>query len=276
MQKISGKEISQGIIDRLKQAGVPDKILAAVEIGDNESSAKFIERKKSAALEVGVDFRVYRLDQGLSQDDLRREVGRIASQKKVGGVLVQLPLPEGIDKFYVLNAIPREKDVDVLSERSLGAFYNGRNDVLPPAAGTVAEIWRHLNLDGKIKKSAVVGPGFLVGRPVLTWLLGKVPNVTVVDRGGDASAVYEADLVVSGAGAPQIIDGTRLKEGAVVVDFGYGEKNGKSSGDFLPPAEEKNKSGYYTPTPGGTGPILVAKLLENFFFLNRARKDEKR
>ncbi|MCL5016097.1 MAG: bifunctional 5,10-methylenetetrahydrofolate dehydrogenase/5,10-methenyltetrahydrofolate cyclohydrolase [Patescibacteria group bacterium] len=271
MQKISGKEVSKRIIDRLKESAAPNKILAVVQIGDDPASNHFIERKKAASSEVGVDMRVYRFKEGLSQDDLRKEVGRISSQKKVGGVIVQLPLPQSVNKFYVLNAIPREKDADVLGERALGSFYNGRGKVLPPAVGAIREILKELDLIGKIKNAAVIGPGFLVGKPASTWLLGQVKNLSVIDEGGSMEPVKSADVVISGAGVPGIIDGSSVKEGAVVIDFGYGEKDGKMSGDFLPPAENENKSGFYTPTPGGTGPVLVAKLLENFFILNQEK-----
>ncbi len=271
MQKISGKEIARGITDGLKKLDVPKKILAVVQAGRNPASAGFIERKKEAAAELGVDLRVYSFDESWSQDKLRKEVGRISGKKSVGGVIVQLPLPQSVNKFYVLNAISPEKDADVLSERSLGSFYNGRSMVLPPAAGTIAAIWDGLSLNGKIKKAAVIGPGFLVGKPAITWLLGRVKNLAVIDEGGKMEDAYDADLIVSGAGIPEIINGNLLKEGAVVVDFGYGEKNGRLTGDFLPPDGDKNVSGFYTPTPGGTGPVLVAKLLENFFVLNADR-----
>jgi methylenetetrahydrofolate dehydrogenase (NADP+)/methenyltetrahydrofolate cyclohydrolase len=267
MQKIPGKEIAQRVLDRLRSQKAPEKILAAIQVGADEATAKFVEQKRRAAEEVGVRFRVYNLPANLSQDKLRKEIGRIAAQKIVGGVLVQLPLPETVNKFYVLNAIPPGKDIDVLSERSLGSFYNGRGPILPPAAGAVQEILRHLGREG-IGKAAIVGPGFLVGQPVLTWLLGKAKEISVVDKGGRVEEAYNADLIVSGAGVPGLIDGQKVKPGAVILDFGYGEHGGRISGDFFPPGENENPSGFYTPTPGGTGPVLVAKLIENFFILN--------
>ncbi len=267
MQKIPGKEIAQRILDRLRSGKIPDRVLAAIQVGSDEATARFIEQKRKTAEGVGARFRVYNLPADLSQDKLRKEVGRIAAQKNVGGVLVQLPLPEAVNKFYVLNAIPPGKDIDVLSERSLGSFYNGRGSIFPPAAGAVQEILQHLGRE-EIGKAAVVGPGFLVGQPVLTWLLGKAKEISVVDKGGRVEEAYNADLIVSGAGVPRLIDGQKVKPGAVVLDFGYGEHGGKISGDFLPPDEKENPTGFYTPTPGGTGPVLVAKLIENFFILN--------
>ncbi|MDE2096088.1 MAG: bifunctional 5,10-methylenetetrahydrofolate dehydrogenase/5,10-methenyltetrahydrofolate cyclohydrolase [Patescibacteria group bacterium] len=268
MQKIPGKEIAQRVLDRLRSQKAPEKILAAIQVGTDEATAKFVERKRKAAEDVGVNFRTYRLPASFSQDELRKEVGRIAAQKSVGGVLVQLPLPEGVNKFYVLNAIPPRKDIDVLSERSLGSFYNRRGPVLPPAAGAVQEIWRSLGRKEEIEKAAIVGPGFLIGQPVATWLIGKAKEISIIDEGGRMEAAYAADLIISGVGSPGIIDGRKVKSGAVVLDFGYGQSDGKILGDFLPPAEGDNPAGFYTPTPGGTGPVLVAKLIENFFILN--------
>src|SRR3989338_8640178 len=116
MLEISGLEIAGGIIERLKSKTTPKKILAAVLVGKNgstsspriQASISFLKQKEKTAKELGVDFRVYEFSTDLKNDDLRQEVGKIANLKKVGGVIVQLPLPEHINRHYVLNVIPRE------------------------------------------------------------------------------------------------------------------------------------------------------------------------
>ena len=140
MQKISGAEIAQKIVNSLESWPKPKKILAAILVGENPASISFLKQKEKIANELDVDFRIYNFPETIKNDKLRQEVGRIASQKPVAGVIVQLPLPKNINPHYVLNAIPREKDVDVLGERALGAFYAGRNPVLPPAVGVVEKI----------------------------------------------------------------------------------------------------------------------------------------
>jgi len=273
MQKISGAEIAQKIVNSLESWPKPKKILAAILVGENPASISFLKQKEKIANELDVDFRIYNFPETIKNDKLRQEVGRIASQKPVAGVIVQLPLPKNINPHYVLNAIPREKDVDVLGERALGAFYAGRNPVLPPAVGVVEKILTTYDLRLTTSKVAVVGLGFLVGKPIANWLMGKCPEIYLLDQGSDFSILNNADLVITGVGKPGLIKPEMLKERTGVIDFGYSlDENGKIRGDF-----DSSKIGnwkleignlWYTPTPDGTGPVLVAKIFENFYKLN--------
>lgn len=268
MQIIDGKKISGKIIDKLKTRSRPDKIFAAILIGNNLQSESFLKQKEKIAKELGIDFRLYKFSSELKNDDLREEIRKIALLKRVGGVIIQLPLPEHINRYYVLNVIPREKDVDVLGERALGAFYAGRNLVLPPAVETVKEILERENFELKNKKVAVIGRGFLVGKPIAVWLMDKVKELAVFGREGDLSDLKKYDLIISGVGKAGLIKQEMLNEDAGIIDFGYSiDENEKISGDF--DISEIHKLSFYTPTPGGTGPILVVKVFENFYNLNK-------
>ncbi len=283
MREISGKEIAQKIINTLKSQPKPEKILAAVLVGKNPASIGFLNQKEKTAKELGVDFRIYNFPEEIKNDDLRKEVNRITSLKKAGGVIIQLPLPTHLNSQYILNVIPREKDIDVLGERALGAFYNDRNPVLPPAVGVVEEILKSYTLNLKSSKIAVVGLGFLIGKPIANWFMGKTKEIYLLDEGSDFEALKQADLVISGVGKAGLIKPEMLKNDAMIIDFGYStNKEGKIQGDFNAseienylPAEALAKAGKleirnlsYTPTPSGTGPILVAKIFENFYKLN--------
>ncbi len=278
MQIIDGKKISQEIIDKLKSLPIPQKIFAAILVGNNPQSESFLKQKEKVAKELGIDFRLYKFSDNLKNDDLRKEVLKIALLKKVGGVIAQLPLPEHINKHYVLNVIPREKDVDVLGERALGAFYNGRNLVLPPSVGVIDEILQTINYKLQTVSVAVIGRGFLIGKPIAIWLMDKTKELVVFGRDGNLSELKNYDLVISGIGKAGLIKPEMLKDGAGIIDFGYSiNGEGKISGDFDVSEIENYKLkienfGWYTPTPGGAGPILVAKVFENFYNLN---KDEK-
>lgn len=283
---IDGAKISEEILGQLRIRPKIKKILAAV-LADStgspqfSSSLSFLKQKEKIAKELGVDFRIYKLNTGLKNDGLRKEIGRIAKQSRVGGVIVQLPLPEGVNRRYVLNAIPMEKDVDVLSEKAQEAFRSGRSKILPPAVGVVDAILTTYNLQLTTQKVAIVGAGFLVGKPIAEWLNGRCKELTIFDEGSDLNELKNYDLIISGVGKAGIIKPEILKNGATVIDFGYsiGEAqgaNGKSriKGDFDAErfAIRDSRFAFYTPTPGGTGPILVAKLFENFYKLNVIRK----
>ncbi|MFA5173274.1 MAG: bifunctional 5,10-methylenetetrahydrofolate dehydrogenase/5,10-methenyltetrahydrofolate cyclohydrolase [Candidatus Paceibacterota bacterium] len=295
--KIEGKKIAEEIKERIRKScayrqagdrhGGKTPILAVVYAGENPASESFIKIKEKTAKELGVDFRVYEFSEEISNEKLREEVVKIGKQGVVGGMIVQLPLPQKINRQRILNAIPEEKDVDCLTEKNLGKMAGGREGILPPAAETVFEILKNckyqiandklqINSDLSIKKEsseqkklktmkvAVVGAGFLVGKPIATWMTGKVKELAVFDEGSDLSELKKYDLVITGAGEAGIIKPEFLKEGAGVIDFGYDEGKGD-----LDASDEKEleKLSFYTPTPGGTGPILVAKLFENFFKL---------
>jgi 5,10-methylene-tetrahydrofolate dehydrogenase/methenyl tetrahydrofolate cyclohydrolase len=263
MEKIDGVGIAQKIIERLKNQNRPDKILAAVLVGDNPESRNFLKQKEKIAKKLGVGFKIYKFPENSTNDFLRKEIGKIALLKKAGGMIVQLPLPSRLNKHYLLNIIPQEKDVDVLGE--------GAHLVLPPAVGVVEEIIKNLKLKIKNYRVAVVGAGFLVGKPIAVFLRGKVKELAIFEKGSDLSGLKNFDLVISGVGQAGLIKPEMLKDGAGVIDFGCLIKNGKIRGDFdLSGLKTKNlklKTNWYTPTPGGTGPILVAKLFENFYNL---------
>ncbi len=266
---IDGRKIAVEILSGLKAEPKPEKFLGAVLVGDDPASLNFLKQKEKVAKELGVDFRLYQLPADMKTDDLRREIVRLAGAKTCGGFIVQLPLPQGINRHYVLNAIPAAKDPDILSEAALGAFYTGRSGLVPPAVEAVKEIVAREKRDLRAENVVLIGAGFLIGRPIGYWLLDKVAQLTVLDSksAGLRPKLKEADVVISGVGRVDVVAPADLKSGALVVDFGSSKKDGKIVGDFSSEgAEEKNIS--YTPTPGGTGPILVAKLFENFYALN--------
>jgi methylenetetrahydrofolate dehydrogenase (NADP+) / methenyltetrahydrofolate cyclohydrolase len=264
---INGKNIAERILEDLAQRMKPAEFFAGIVVGTDPAAMSFQKLKQKTAERLGLDYRIYEFSESLSEDELRKEILKIADQSSCGGVVIQLPLPPHVNKQNVLNAIPREKDPDVLSERSLTAFQAGKNPVTHPAVAVVEEILREADFDLKGKDVSVVGAGFLIGRPIAAWLMDKAAHVSVLDKGSDLSDIRSADLVILGAGQAGLVTGDHIKEGAGVIDFGYSD-NGKGglAGDLDVRGAEK--AAFYTPTPGGTGPILVACLFRNFFILN--------
>ncbi|TRZ64662.1 MAG: bifunctional 5,10-methylenetetrahydrofolate dehydrogenase/5,10-methenyltetrahydrofolate cyclohydrolase [Spirochaetia bacterium] len=284
MPEIPCKEITQKIIDSLKSKPAPKKILAAVLIGENPASISFLKQKEKIAKELGVDFRIYNFNDSpekkLTDDKLRQEVGRIANQKPVGGIIIQLPLPKQFNGQYILNTIPPEKDVDVLGERALGAFYAGRGKVLPPAVGVIEEIIVYCGLRIADLRITVIGSGSLIGKPISIWLERKTAELIILNSKTKniKEKLKDSDIIISGAGKTNLFSAEDVKENAVIIDFGYnpiemssehGVMSKKINGDFdYSSLNTQNSSLSYTPTPGGTGPILVAKIIENFYKLN--------
>lgn len=258
---IDGNKISESILSELRQTKPPKKELAAILVGEDEASLSFLRQKKKTATSLGVKFVLYHLSQDLSQEELEKEVKKISKRRSVGGVIVQLPLPKKHNRIPVLNAIGIEKDVDVLNGET--------TSVLAPATGALKRILEEVGFDLPGKRAVVVGPGLLIGQPIATWLMTRVIKLSVLGKAKlDTEVLKEADLIVSGTGQAHLIKGEYIKKGAVVIDYGYGSVNGKLAGDIEIDSVDKVAS-YVTPTPGGTGPVVVAMLLWNFFQMNK-------
>ncbi|MEX2514609.1 MAG: bifunctional 5,10-methylenetetrahydrofolate dehydrogenase/5,10-methenyltetrahydrofolate cyclohydrolase [Candidatus Paceibacterota bacterium] len=266
--KINGKIKAEEIIARLNQQPTPEKLLV-VFLDDNQQSFGFVQQKKQVAERLGVSFVIKRITSNHDQAAVKELVQQAAADKGTGGIVIQLPLDSRFQINQLINQIPPEKDLDVLSRLAVSRLYQEEPHVLPPAVGVVQAILKEMSFDIHDKHVAVVGAGALVGKPVATWFFGKAPEVSVLDKGSDLGLLKEADLVVSGTGQAGLVKPEMLKNGAGFIDFGYGQKNGRISGDLdTAHKAELEKLQFYTPTPEGTGPILIAKLFENFYQLN--------
>ena len=273
---IDGKLIAGQIVAGLKTLPKTGKFLSAVLVGNDPASLNFLERKERVARDLDIEFRQYQLPIDITTNDLHAEIEHLATVEDCGGLLLELPLPENINRSYVLNAIPKAKDVDCLSEAALGDFYTEQGMNTPLSVMVVEEILKRQIVDGGLKKNLseckaiVIGAGFLIGTPVGRWLQDRVGELVTFDITTENvhEKLRDADIVISGAGHAHLFSAEYLKDGAIVIDFGFSRNNeGKIVGDFdSTGANEKNI--YYTPTPGGTGPMVIAKLFENFYTLN--------
>ncbi|PIR98324.1 MAG: hypothetical protein COT88_02310 [Candidatus Colwellbacteria bacterium CG10_big_fil_rev_8_21_14_0_10_41_28] len=266
MREISGREISLEIIGELKKLPVPQKSLVAFLIGEDPASESFLKRKQIVAEDLGLDFQIEKLNPDLGQAEIEEKISISVSGDSVGGVIIQLPIPESLDKDRILRLIPAEKDIDLLSSEAKELFRAGESKALPPSVAVLEEIISREKLDLPSINVAIVGLGELVGEPISIWFSQKSRELYKIDEGDSYLPIKECDLVITGAGKAGLIKKDHLKKGAIVIDYGYSINNGRLKGDLSEEAYEKLSA--YTPTPGGTGPILVAKLFENFYKLN--------
>ncbi|MEK7203544.1 MAG: bifunctional 5,10-methylenetetrahydrofolate dehydrogenase/5,10-methenyltetrahydrofolate cyclohydrolase [Patescibacteria group bacterium] len=273
---IDGKKIAQKILEELKSKtkNLEKPLrLVGVLVGDNPELKKFIELKKKAAEEIGVEFRSYEFPENITNSKLREELNKIAKAKVNHGVIIELPLPKHLNTQYLLNTIPEEKDVDVLSQKSQAAFFAGRSKALPPSVETAKQIFQEYSIEPKGKTVAVFGYGLLVGKFVSHWLINQGATVSVITEFTKEpdKISKEADIIVSGVGPIRGRDTLRalaasngvkklnlitedmVKQGAVVIDFG-------KDVDF---ESVSKKAGLITPPTGGVGPIVVASVLKN-------------
>lgn len=260
---IDGKAIAAEILARAKARaskaphGAP--IVAALVANDTPATRSYLAIKGRRAMDAGcvLDVRTFPPEVDTA------ELSTAAKTNDADALLVQLPLPESIDTQAVCDAIPLEKDADVLSSAARAAFARGDADaLLPPVVGAIREIFAHYSVEPRGKRAVVVGRGRLVGEPAALWLLQQGAHVTTFDRDSKlGQELLEADIVISGTGVPHLIKPYMLKEGAVLIDAGTSEQGGVLAGDADP--ECALKCSVFTPVPGGVGPVAVACLFDN-------------
>ncbi|MCB9916392.1 MAG: bifunctional methylenetetrahydrofolate dehydrogenase/methenyltetrahydrofolate cyclohydrolase FolD [Planctomycetes bacterium] len=268
---LDGKATAQAVragvaadVARLAERGLQPG-LAVVLVGDDPASQVYVRNKDRAASEAGIAVRTLKLAAETSQADLLSEVERLNADPAVHGILVQLPLPSGLDADEVVRTIAPEKDVDGLHPRNVAALVQGARGLRPcTPAGCIELLDRHgYELEGR--HVVVVGRSMLVGKPVALLALERNATVTVChSRTRDLGKVVgDADVLIAAVGRARLIRGEWIRPGAIVLDVGINRgEDGKLVGDvdFAPAAE---RAGAITPVPGGIGPMTIAMLLKN-------------
>ncbi len=249
-------EILTGLAAQVSALGVPIQ-LAAVCVGDDAGLRSFVRIKQKAAQSIGVQFSSYYFDANQS-DEARDALKFLSADESVHGIFIELPLPEGWNAKEFTALIPKEKDVDVLAGGTL----------LPPAVRALQYVVDAHAIVISGVRVAVVGAGALVGEPVAHWLKQQGAHVEVLDvTTKDPSSICQAaDIVIAATGVPGLITDAWIKEGATVIDYGYGKKGDEYVGDVERESVQK-KAGLMTPVPGGMGPLVVAAVLENLLVL---------
>ena len=270
---LNGKELSEKILAKLKEEVKKSKLklrLAVIQVGENSVSQVFINQKKKACEKTGINFKLFKFPAKISVLEFKKEIEKIVKSKVTSGVIIQLPLPKKFLAEEFLNLIPEEKDVDVLSEKSLGKFYQGTLKILPPTVNGILYLLKSYKIGSIGKNVVIVGAGRLVGFPLATQLLKEKATLSVLNEWTrDAfSFTKKADILISGVGKPNLIKGNAVKKGGVVIDAGTSMKDGKLIGDVDFGSVSK-KASHIAPVPGGVGPLTVACLLENLVKLNK-------
>jgi methylenetetrahydrofolate dehydrogenase (NADP+)/methenyltetrahydrofolate cyclohydrolase len=270
---LDGKKLAEKILSELKEeiARLGKKPrLAVVSVGENAASQKFIEQKKKKAEEIGVEVNISYFSAGISESDLKENISRLAADNSVDGLIIQLPLPEKFNMQEILDMIPPEKDLDLLSSASWANFIVGSFSILPPVAGAIKAIFEEYGIDYKHAYTVVVGNGKLVGKPVAAWLKNEGATFAVIDENTEniSGVIQSGDIVITGVGKPNLITAEMIKDGAVVIDAGTSESGGKVVGD-VDFGSVAPQASYITPVPGGVGPLTVAMLFKNLVALTK-------
>ncbi|HUQ21629.1 MAG TPA: bifunctional 5,10-methylenetetrahydrofolate dehydrogenase/5,10-methenyltetrahydrofolate cyclohydrolase [Gaiellaceae bacterium] len=237
--------------------------LATVLVGDDPASDVYIRLKHKASLEVGIEARDLRLQASTTQEELLALVADLNADEAVDGILVQLPLPDGLDERVVINAIDPIKDVDGIHPLNAGLLLAGTPGHVPGTPLGVLELLDEYDVMLEGALAVVIGRSDIVGKPVALLLLHRHATVTVChSRTADLAAeTSRADVVVAAVGVPGIVQPAMVREGAAVIDVGITRTAAGLVGDVAPEVAER--AGFLTPVPGGVGPMTIAMLLKS-------------
>jgi len=271
-QRIDGKQVAQQVREQVKQgvaarlaAGSRAPGLAVVMVGEDPASAVYVGSKRNACKEVGIVSKAFDLPATTSQAELEALIDQLNTDAEVDGILVQLPLPQGLDAQAILERINPFKDVDGFHPFNMGRLAQ-RNPALRPCTPRgVITLLDSIGLDLHGKNAVVVGASNIVGRPMSLELLLAGATTTVCHRFTNdlKEHVQRADVLVVAVGKPDFIPGEWIKPGAVVIDVGINRlPSGQLVGDVEFDVAEQRAS-YITPVPGGVGPMTVATLMQN-------------
>lgn len=268
---IDGKAVSAKVkaqvaqeTEELKAKGVCPG-LAVVIVGDDPASRIYVNNKKKACAAAGIYSEEHALPGDTTQEELLDLIDALNKRKEIHGILVQSPLPEGLDEAAVVEKIDPEKDVDAFHAYNVGKIMQGKYTFLPCTPAGVIELIKSTGVDICGKQCVVIGRSDIVGKPMAMLLLHENGTVTVChSRTKNLGEICKsADILVSAVGKAHFVTGDMIKPGAVVIDVGMNrDENGKLCGD-VEFSEAEPVAGYITPVPGGVGPMTIAMLLKN-------------
>lgn len=269
---IDGKTIAQQVrlevaekVRQRRAAGKRAPGLAVILLGENPASQIYVGGKRRACEEVGFLSRSYDLPATTSEAELIALIDRLNADSEIDGILVQLPLPAGIDNVKILERISPDKDVDGFHPYNVGRLCQRAPTLRPCTPRGVVTLLERYNIDTYGLDAVVVGASNIVGRPMSMELLLAGCTTTITHRfTRDLRAhVERADLLVVAVGKPGFIPGDWIKPGAIVIDVGINRlENGTVVGD-VDFAGASERAAYITPVPGGVGPMTIATLIEN-------------
>ncbi|MCW2927699.1 MAG: folD [Thermoleophilia bacterium] len=245
--------------------------LATLLVGDDSASATYIRMKHRACAEVGIESVERTLPASATQDEVLAVVRELVADDSVDGVLVQFPLPKGLDPESVILAVPPDKDVDGYHPQNIGAIASGLNGVASCTPAGVMRLLAAYDVQLSGAEAVVVGRSRTVGLPMALLLLNEDATVTVTHHATRdlAKATREADVLVVAAGVPGLVTAEMVKPGAVVVDVGTTYTEAGLRGDVAPGVDAVAR--LLSPVPGGVGPMTIASLLRSTVDLARAR-----
>ncbi|MFA6520451.1 MAG: bifunctional 5,10-methylenetetrahydrofolate dehydrogenase/5,10-methenyltetrahydrofolate cyclohydrolase [Candidatus Paceibacterota bacterium] len=267
MKIIDGKKLKEEILTKVKNevSALSFKpVFCDVLVGDDPASVQYVQMKGRNAETVGIAFHHANFSASITTAELIKEIETLNKFTNMCGIIIQLPLPEHINRQKVFDAIDPRLDVDCLGTVASERFYGGDTSIGFPTALSCMALLDSVNLDLKDKNIIVLGQGMLVGKPVTALLQFRNLSPVIIRSKTEnkEELIKQADIIISGMGKGKYITGAMIKERAVIIDAGTSESEGGIVGD-VDTESVKDVARYLSPVPGGVGPVTVAMLLNN-------------
>lgn len=264
---LDGKLVSSNIKEELKEYIKENNLtlgMAVIQVGDNPASNVYIKNKRKVAETLEVKFEHIKFDIDITEDIIIEKIKKLNKDDSINGIIVQLPLPEHLDQDIIINAIDEEKDIDGLTNRSIGNLFSNNKGLISCTPFGVIKLLEYYNIDLKGKNAVIVGRSNLVGKPLVELLLRKDATVTICHSKTEDLKKFtkKADILIVAAGKKHLITKDMVKKGAVIIDVGINRVDDKLYGD-VDFDNVKKKASYITPVPGGVGPMTIAMLFHN-------------
>jgi len=267
---LDGKKTSEMLMKRLSKEvkAIPDVItLTLILVGNDPASLVYVNNKRKACEEVGINVDFHHLDEKATQKEVLKIIDEANKNEKINGILVQLPLPSHLDENIIINAIDPKKDVDGLTLANQGKLFMGLDCIQPATPKGIMTLLQYHFIEISGKNVVVVGRSKLVGKPMAMMMLQKNATVTIAHSKtvNLKEVTKRADILVVAVGKPNFITADMVKKDATVIDVGINKVEGKLVGD-VNFNEVKDLASYITPVPKGVGPMTIYSLLENIVY----------
>lgn len=267
---LEGKPIAERIKEDIRQQVLSLKnkpVLASIQVGENAGAASYIKSQAKLAENLGIEYRLQKLNQETSEDALIGFIERLNGDRSVNGIIVQMPLPQQIDYKKISQQISDDKDVEGMHPANIGKILFGKTRIIPCTPAAVMELLISAGVELYGKEVVIVGHSEIVGKPLALLLLEKFATVTVCHIGTSKAGKLEehvrsAEVLIVAVGKAGLIKGEWIKEGAIVIDVGINRVGERIVGDVEFEEAEKRAS-FITPVPGGVGPLTVTMLMRN-------------
>jgi len=254
-------------VEKLKSAYGQAPRLVAVQVGEDPASAVYIKSQRRSSEALGIEYELKGLNERIGEQELIDSIKRLNEDEKVSGIIIQLPLPKGLDFKNIVSFIDPQKDAEGMHPENLGRDLLGRPKLIPCTPQAVMELVSETKVDIYGKEVVCVGHSEIVGKPVALLFLDKFATTTVChigtgERGVLPDHVKRAEVLVVAVGKAGLIKGEWIRDGAIVIDVGINRVGDKIVGD-VEFDEASKRAGFITPVPGGVGPLTTAMLMRN-------------